>query len=326
MGQSAVLTLPAAPRTAARPTLRGHIAIARFDHWVKNVFVLPGIVVAISIDHALVTPQLGIRIALALLATGLVASSNYTLNELMDAPFDQAHPVKCRRPVPSGQVSFPLAYVQWLVLAACGIALAFTVSVGLAITTTLLWVMGIVYNVAPRSKDMPYADVLSEAINNPLRMGAGWYCTGTAAIIPISLLISYWMVGCYFMALKRFAEYRFIADPTRSAAYRKSFAYYDEPKLLVSIIFYGSAAMLFLGAFIMRYRLELIVAFPLVAWVMATYFSLAFKPDSAAASPEKLYRQPWLMAAVSTCTVAMTLLLFLNVPMLYQIFVPTRVQ
>ena len=29
--------------TVARPTLRGHIAIARVDHWVKQVFVLPGI-------------------------------------------------------------------------------------------------------------------------------------------------------------------------------------------------------------------------------------------------------------------------------------------
>ena len=56
---------------------------------------------------------------------------------------------------------------------------------------------------------------------------------------------------------------------TRAAAYRKSFAYYTPERLLVSIMFYASAAMLFLGAFVMRYRLELILAFPLVALVMA---------------------------------------------------------
>ena len=33
-------TADALPR--GRPTLRGHIAIARIDHWFKNVFVLPG--------------------------------------------------------------------------------------------------------------------------------------------------------------------------------------------------------------------------------------------------------------------------------------------
>ena len=50
--------------------------------------------------------------------------------------------------------------------------------------------------------------------------------------------------------------------------------------------------MLFLGAFVMRYRLELILAFPLVALVMAIYLGLAFKPESAVVNPEKLYREP----------------------------------
>ena len=31
---------------AIRPSFRGHLAIMRTDHWVKNVFVLPGTVVA----------------------------------------------------------------------------------------------------------------------------------------------------------------------------------------------------------------------------------------------------------------------------------------
>ena len=31
-----------------RATLRGHLAIMRIDHWVKQVFVLPGIVAALS--------------------------------------------------------------------------------------------------------------------------------------------------------------------------------------------------------------------------------------------------------------------------------------
>ena len=52
-------------------------------------------------------------------------------------------------------------------------------------------------------------------------------------------------------------------------------------------MFYASAAMLFLGAFVMRYRLELILAFPLVALVMAMYLGLAFKPESAGRQPRE---------------------------------------
>ena len=123
--------------------------------------------------------------------------------------------------------------------------------------------MGCAYNIKPvRLKDLPYFDVLSESVNNPLRMLAGWYMTGILVFAPLSLLLSYWMVGCYFMAIKRYSEYRDIGDPTRAAAYRKSFGYYTPERLLVSIVFYASAAMLFLGAFIMRYRLELILVLP----------------------------------------------------------------
>jgi hypothetical protein len=132
------------------------------------------------------------------------------------------------------------------------------------------------------------------------------------------------MVGCYFMAMKRFAEYRGFGDPARAAAYRKSFAYYTEERLLVSIMFYAAASMLFFGAFLMRYRLELILTFPIVALVMAQYLGVAFKPDSAAQHPERLYREPKLMLGVALCSVAIGVLLFVDVPGLHQVFVQTE--
>jgi 4-hydroxybenzoate polyprenyltransferase len=313
--------LGAAP---ARPSLRGHVAIARADHWCKNVFVLPGIVCAIGIDPKHVAPHLAARILAGLASVCLVASSNYTLNEVVDAPFDRFHPSKRNRPVPSGQVNVPLAYGQWLLLMVAGVAIGWWVSPAFTATVLALWVMGCVYNIPPvRSKDLPYVDVLSEAVNNPIRMLAGWYIAGTASIAPASLLLSYWMVGSYFMAIKRYAEYRDIGDKGSASAYRKSFRFYTEERLLVSVMFYGSAAMLFLGAFIMRYRLELILAVPFVSWVMGAYLSLAFRPDSAAQNPEKLYREPGLMAAVVCCTVAVVVLLLVSVPALQSLFSPT---
>jgi hypothetical protein len=131
------------------------------------------------------------------------------------------------------------------------------------------------------------------------------------------------MIGAYFMAIKRFAEFRYMKDPDQAARYRPSFVYYSESRLLISIIFYASAAMLFLGAFIMRYRLELVLSFPVVALVMSIYLALAFKPDSAVQAPEKLYREPMLMAVVIVCAALMTTLLFVDIPALYRIFAPT---
>src|SRR5688572_2667231 len=307
-----------------RPTLRGHASIARVDHWFKNVFVLPGIVIALGTDPYVDRAGLGWRIIIGLLSICLIASSNYTLNELIDAPFDRHHPTKHRRPVPSGEVSVPLGYVQWLVLMIAGVALAWTISLSFTVSVLALWVMGCVYNIPPvRSKDLPYVDVLSEAVNNPIRMLAGWFIVTDVTVAPASLLLSYWMIGCYFMALKRFAEFRNINDPVRAASYRKSFRYFTSDRLLVSVVFYGSAAMLFFGAFCMRYRLELILAFPAIALVMALYLQVALKDNSAAQNPERLYREPALMASVVGAAAVIVLLLSVDLPIMQQIFTPT---
>jgi len=119
------------------------------------------------------------------------------------------------------------------------------------------------------------------------------------------------------------AEYRDIADVQRAMAYRRSFGFYTEERLLVSVVFYASAAMLFLGAFIMRYRMELILSFPLIALVMAMYLLLAFRSNSAVQRPEGLYKEPLLMWAVVICSAAIGVLMVVNIPSLPRIFAPT---
>lgn len=308
----------------ARPSLLGHLEIMRADHWVKNVFVLPGMLVALSADASAVNSGLWRKGLLGIAAVCIVASSNYVLNEILDAPTDRSHPIKRKRAVPSGQVSIPAAYVQWLLLLALGLWLAWLVSPGLTAVLAALWLMGCIYNIPPvRTKDIPYIDVLSEAVNNPLRMLAGWYIVGTKGLLPASLLLCYWMIGAYFMAIKRFAELRAFQDTGAAAAYRKSFGFYTTRRLLISIMFYASAAMLFLGAFIMRYRIELILATPLIALVMAVYLDLGFRDNSAAQAPEKLHREPLLMASVCACALLFGILFFVDLPWLHSLFAPT---
>jgi len=309
---------------SAQPRLRAHLAICRFDHWFKNVFVLPGIVVALGMDPALATIALLPKVLLGLLAIGCVASSNYVINEIQDGPYDRHHPQKCHRPVPSGRVRIPVAYVQWITLFIVGFALGMQISLAFSATLLALWLMGGVYNLEPlRSKDVPYLDVITESVNNPLRMLAGWFIVDPAAFPPGSLLASYWMVGGYFMAMKRFAEYRQIGDVTRAAAYRRSFARYDEASLLVSVMFYASLSMLLLGAFIMRYRLALVFATPSVALVMALYLQLGLQPNSPVQHPEQLYRHKGFVAATTLCAVLLTACMFVDASHLGTWFAPT---
>jgi 4-hydroxybenzoate polyprenyltransferase len=307
--------------------LRAHVEICRIDHWFKNVFVFPGVLVALAFTDEDHVGTVVWQVALGLLAVCLVASSNYVINELQDAATDVHHPLKRLRPVPSGRVDLRLAYVQWIVLMVVGVGLGFVVDWPLALTLFGLWVMGCLYNIPPvRTKDHAYVDVLSESINNPIRLLAGWYMVTSASIPPASLLVSYWMIGAYFMAAKRFAEYRdFERGDGVSAAvrYRTSFAGYTSERLLVSIMFYASAAMLFFGAFIVRYRLELVLSFPLVAIFMAMYLRLSFRPDSPVEHPEALYRERALMVVLLVTVVVMTVLLFVDLPFLSKVFEPS---
>jgi 4-hydroxybenzoate polyprenyltransferase len=317
------------PMTTQRSlaTFSGHLQICRFDHWIKNVFIIPGLLIAISIYPQSIGFELFINIVIGFLAAGLIASSNYVINEILDAPFDALHPTKKNRPTPSGQVNIPLGYVQWIVLMLVGLALASLVSKTLFWVLLWLWVMGCIYNIRPvRAKDVPYVDVLVESINNPIRLLIGWYMVSPPVTIPISLLASYWMIGAYLMAIKRFAEMRDISKNISARQYRKSFAYYTEQNLLVSIMFYAATSMLFFGAFVMRYRLELILSFPLIAFIMAMYLNLAFKEDGVAQAPEKLWKETPLMVASFLCLVLMVILMNVSLPMFTEYFQQTTLQ
>src|SRR5439155_27169754 len=123
-----------------------------------------------------------------------------------------------------------------------------------------------------------------------------------------------------FMASKRFAEYRAIGSAAVAGAYRKSFHGYNERKLLISMFFYTTCFALFLGVFIIRYHLELILIVPLVAGFVCYYLHIAFKDKSAAQNPERLYRETGLMAYLRVCVLAFTGLMFVDMPVLYQLF------
>ncbi len=138
------------------PSLLGHVQIARIDHWVKNVFVLPGVVVALSVDRVKLVSWSWMNFILGMLAICLIASSNYVINEILDAPFDLIHPTKRSRPVPAGRVSIALGYVQWIALMAGGVILGLLISRIFTLTLLALWLMGCIYNIPPvRSKDLP---------------------------------------------------------------------------------------------------------------------------------------------------------------------------
>ncbi len=296
--------------------MKNYIKIARPDHWVKNAFILPGLAIAILLTDFTFSSDVIVKFILGFFSTCFIASANYVINEWLDAEFDKYHPTKKYRPVVSENMKLSFVLLEYAILIVLGLGLA--ICVGRPFTYMELWllIMGVLYNVKPvRTKDIPYLDVLSESINNMIRLLLGWFIITQDFQPPISILIGYWFAGAFLMATKRFAEYRMIGDPSVAGLYRKSFAHYTETSLLVSSFFYAMCATFFIGVFMIKYRMEYIIAMPFVFGLFCFYLYIAFKPDSAVQKPEKLYKERPLLIYIAVLVLILLLLTIIDIPM-----------
>ena len=297
-------------------SLGAYVKIARLDHWIKNAFMLPGVALAYTLSPSL-SVDLVLRVVIGILSTGFIASANYTINEYLDAEFDKLHPLKRERPAARGDIQAKFVLVQYICLAIAGFAAALTISPYFFASSVALLLMGLVYNVRPlRTKDRVILDVISESVNNPLRFLLGWFCVTSAAFPPSSALLSYWAGGAFLMTMKRYAEYRQIADPAVAGSYRRSFAFYTERSLLVMAFFYALNTTFFLGIFLIKYRIEFVLLFPLLSLLFVEYFSMSMGDGSTAYAPEKLYKERRLMSILCATLVLTLVLLWVKLPFL----------
>ncbi len=291
-----------------------YISIARPDHWFKNVLIVPGIVIATMLTKPNVSDIL-VPLLLGFISTCLVASANYVINEWLDMETDKFHPVKKNRPCVAHKLNGYAVSMEYVLLAVVGLTMAWFVSFCFFIMALSLLIMGIIYNVKPlRTKDRVFLDVISESINNPIRLLLGWFIVTGNTIPPASFLFAYWLGGAFLMNTKRYAEYKYINNPEIAHNYRKSFQFYTEQSLLLISFFYAICCAFFLGIFLIKHRIELLVSLPFIAILFAWYLYIGMKPDSNAQKPEKLYRETRFMLYSLFLVALIGLLLFVDIP------------
>ena len=298
-----------------------YLRIARLEHMTKHVFILPGIMLAYLLRAGELDLALTSLISAALIglvSAVLVASANYTINEWLDREFDRYHPKKSQRAAVQREMSPNLVALQYVVLAATGVGLSFLVNPLFATAAILLLVSGIIYNVQPlRSKDRTYTDVLTEAINNPIRLLMGWAIVDGSSLPPVSLILAFWFGGSFLMNSKRLAQFRDIvaSDGQKTLAlYRKSFGSYSEASLSVANLIYALSCAFFIAIFLIKYRIEYVIVFPCIVFLFAIYYRLALTTDSAARSPEKLFRATNLIAVALLTVGVFIFATFVDIP------------
>lgn len=296
-----------------------YIKICRPDHWLKNIFILFGHVVAITLVLNFDLNWHHVTLAvLSLIPACLIASANYILNEILDAPFDAMHPTKKHRGIPAGKVKVSILW--WmkggLIIAAFALAWLFGFNWAYHAALALLLLSGVVYNVKPlRLKDRAFMDVIAESFNNPIRLWLGYYAlVSPHHVPPISIVFAWWFFGALLMTGKRYSEFRFIADAELSGRYRRSFQVYTEKSLILAMITYANLFCFCTGVAMAVYpRLnDLVFVFPLVVLAVIAYFQHAMKEETARLEPEQLLQNPWVVITTLLTGVLTLWLLWAN--------------
>lgn len=156
--------------------------------WVKNLFVLAPLVFAHRLDDL---RQLE-RAALAFALFCAAASAVYLFNDLRDLEQDRQHPLKSRRPIPSGALPIPFAAAAAFVLAGGALGASFALGRPFALLLAFYVTLNVLYSTT--LKHVVILDVMSIAAGFVVRVLAGAAAIGVA--------VSNWLLLCGgFLAL-----------------------------------------------------------------------------------------------------------------------------
>ena len=124
----------------------------RIDHWVKNLVIFFGYIVAI-----LYFPSFKLDIYNLLLAFFVLcisASSNYLINEYLDKDYDKYHPIKKWRYFVKSTKSGNYIFVNYLILITLSLILSYHINFTFFYLNIFFLICGLSYNVKPlRFKD-----------------------------------------------------------------------------------------------------------------------------------------------------------------------------
>jgi 4-hydroxybenzoate polyprenyltransferase len=209
------------------------IKIIRPHQWLKNLmlffppFLSGGFLPAAIISHGLIP----------FLAFCSASSANYILNDLFDCSKDSAHPTKCNRPLPSGQVKTPVAAVL------CGFFTVLAVVLSLQVSKIFLLYVGIYLGLSAAYsallKQMPIVDVFCIAFGFVLRLYGG----GEAFGVQISdwLFLTVFLLATFLSFGKRYSERRQLGD--NAGAHRRTLEEYPDDFLEGALYLSGSTVL-----------------------------------------------------------------------------------
>ncbi len=267
------------------------IKISRVDHWPKQIFMIPGFMFFFYTTSVDINIEIILLIFLSILCTSLIASSNYVINEYLDANYDKHHPLKKKRVLVFKKIKLIEILIYYIFLVTISFLISkFFFNKYFMLTLILFVIMGIIYNVKPlRCKDLRVIDILSESINNPIRFILAYTALGGSFDLNLYILLSYWSGGAFLMTCKRYAEKKFFKNNIKLAKYRPSIAKYNFLHLLYLIFIFAILSEIFLFIFLLQINIINPYFSLYFIFLFIFYFFFSTNKKGLAQTPEKMF-------------------------------------
>ncbi len=293
------LTIPkAAPveSTANRSLLRLLLTAMRPHQWVKNLFVLAPVLFGMKLSQ----PDAVLKALTATLSFCLLSSALYVINDVVDAEADRLHPEKRFRPIASGELSIPFAFLFVFVLLGGAFAIAFTINNAFGFMAVIYCIVTLAYCLA--FKQTIVLDGMLIATGFVLRVVGG--------AVAIGVTPTHWLIVCAFLLAlflafsKRRQELLMLSD--EAAQHRRVLGQY-------TVSYLDRANNILLGATVVCYALytvapetvsrfgtdKLIYGSVFVIYGLLRYLALLQQPVNGSNPSKILIKDKPLLLAVS---------------------------
>ncbi len=243
--------------SSPEPLFRPVLKAMRLHQWLKNALIFVPLVASLNFSW------LGfLQCILAFLIFGLVASSGYVLNDLLDLGPDRAHLRKRNRPMASGRLPVPKGTALFPILLGAGLFLS--LFLGLAFTGAILFyfIMTMSYSLWLKRKVM--VDICVLAGLYTLRIVAGALATG---IVPSIWLLALSMFFFFSLAaVKRQAELVDMKDSGKSSIAGRGYRLDDLGIVTQIALSSGLVSVLVMAMYLNEASVTLRYSTPVLLW------------------------------------------------------------
>jgi 4-hydroxybenzoate polyprenyltransferase len=270
--------------------------------WTKNLLIFAGIIFSQNLFELTIF----LKVLSGFFIFSLVSGCVYIINDVNDLEEDKKHPVKSKRPLPSGKVTPGQALFAAIVLFLFSIAIAFVINTYFGLITLAYFITILLYTFY--LKQIVILDVLTIATGFVLRAIAG--------VVIIGAYISPWLIICtvllaLFLALSKRRHEIFLLKEG-AGCHRRVLEEYSIPFLdqMITIVTAGTIIAYSLYTFNSDKSVYLMATLPFVIYGIFRYLYLIHKHDRGGSPEAILLEDKPLLINIVLWVIAATVILY----------------